>query len=229
MGAQRCRDDGSGYGACLGCESADLAGADLLMSLDLSVSLDMSGPSPDLPFVVPDLAVPRDMAQRDFSSPGPKDLAGVDFGGIACGVATCDVGDACCSTPANGGPSRACVDGTTCPGSAWSLACDGAEDCGGAASICCITVTQGGGGQQSTGGAKCTASCAAQLTSGVGMAGNGSLTTKLCHGAADCTGYAGTTPFGAAAFDRCCVSASSGVHFCAPGIIAFTTPQTTCD
>jgi len=95
-------------------------------------------------------------------------------------------------------------------------------------SKCCITISQGGGGQSSD-GTKCTATCAAQITSAGGGSGGGAITTKLCHGAADCTGYTGTTTFGPTAFDRCCVNASSGVHFCAPGFIAFTTLQTTCD
>ena len=43
------------------------------------------------------------------------------------------------------------------------------------------------------------------------------LHTKLCHTAADCAGYMGSTPLGNANFDGCCESNQApGVKFCAP-------------
>ncbi len=203
--------DPGGVDASLGPGAADLAGA------DLSATLDMSSLPSDLALGTQDLASRFDFAS---SNPGP-DLAGVNFTGISCGAVTCAPGGACCVTPSLGGPTLSCVVGTSCPGLGIPLTCDGSEDCPAGMKSCCITIAN-----SKTSGSSCTASCPASISN----MGGGSVTTKLCHNSADCVGYVGTAPVvGATAFDRCCTTAGSGVHYCAPAFLTLTSNQITCD
>jgi hypothetical protein len=165
-----------------------------------------------LSLVGTDLAVSADLASLpDLSLMG-------DFAGVACGTNTCAGGNSiCCITPTGGtsftstceAPS-ACVDGGAI------AACDGPEDCGGAA--CCATVdilgnlmSRGDGGARATGGsAMCTNDCAAGLNL------DNQFQTRLCHQSADCQGLTGTLFFGPEPFDKCCTSGMLTEYACVP-------------
>ncbi len=77
------------------------------------------------------------------------------------------------------------------------------------------------GGGAPSGDAMCTASCTAS-------ASQSGLTTKLCHSAADCTNFSGSTPVGTLDFDSCCTFTGVSYNFCAPGLVAGAAMGVTC-
>ncbi len=76
---------------------------------------------------------------------------------VSCGNATCSNGQACCLTSGGFGtpPSMSCGD--TCSGTAATLRCDAAEDCG-TGQVCCATFVQQGP-MASYRGSECASSC----------------------------------------------------------------------
>jgi hypothetical protein len=161
-----------------------------------------------------DLAVSVDMTL------GP-DMATRKPNGVACGSATCTVGQECCVITENGQVTDAtCIAaGGACAGSV--VACDGPEDCnsesGGA--YCCATVTlllpdpdAGVQGGVSGGTASCTNSCAAA----VDVSGP-TLTSRLCSSANDCTGLV----LGPIAFNQCCSTPlAPNTKFCGNALLS---------
>lgn len=159
--------------------------------------------------------------------PGAVDLAARDFAGTSCGSMTCGSTETCCVVPdvANQSVMQMCQASASCDDGGIPISCDGPEDCSGGTPSCCVDVSLGG--MNVMGGAMCTASCPASATGG---GGGGMLTTKLCHGAADCTNYVGNAPvIGQAPFDRCCGNPTLPVKFCAPGLITLVSNMVTCD
>jgi hypothetical protein len=157
----------------------------------------------------------------------PVDLYGDDFAGIGCGGSMiCSAGNICCVTPSPDGMTitNSCEPMGSCGDGGIPAACDGPEDCTG--SNCCIGLSLGSGGQIA-GSAACNASCNASIMIGTG-GNSGTLTTKLCHGAADCTSYTGPTPFGDQAYSACCNYAGIPVGFCAPSLITSVVMGITC-
>jgi len=175
-----------------------------------------------------DLSASTDLsASGDLSGPKPADLAGVDFAGVSCGSMTCGAGSVCCIVPDfdNQTATSMCQSGSTCGDGGIPAVCDGPEDCTPAMSQCCIDLALSGM-MSVSGGASCTASCPASVVTENG----GSIKTRLCHGAADCTNYSGTAPIvGNAPFDRCCAYPGLTFKFCAPGLLTLAVPEATCD
>lgn len=85
--------------------------------------------------------------------------------GITCGAPGCTVGSEVCCIPSAASDDRTCVTGT-CPGSNYTRACDGPEDCAGG--ICC------GGDNLWTATCVTTGTCAPL--------------EQFCHTGADCPG-----------------------------------------
>jgi hypothetical protein len=159
-----------------------------------------------------DLSVPADLASvPDLALMG-------DFAGVACGRATCSGGSSiCCITPTGGMSFTSMCEAPSACGDGGSIAaCDGPEDCGGAA--CCATVdllgnimSRGDAGARATSGsAMCTSDCAAGLNL------DNQFQTRLCHQAADCQGLMGTLLFGPENFDKCCTSGQLTEYACVP-------------
>lgn len=172
-----------------------------------------------------DLAGARDMSAS--SDQGVTyDLAGVDFSGVGCGNQTCASGQQCCLTPnldTKMVEGMCVAPGTACGDGGVPTTCDGPEDCTPAASNCCVSLALGNNAV--SGSASCTASCPATASADNG----GSLTTRLCHGPADCAGYNGTAPIvGNAAFDKCCTYTGLTFEFCAPALLPTLSNKVTC-
>lgn len=153
----------------------------------------------------------HDMGMVDMS-PGP-DMAMKMPNGVACGQMSCAVGQDCCLSIANNMITGAsCVaSGGMCTGA--TLACDGPEDCNAKATdVCCTTITfktnaNADAGIMLTGGNSKCGTCSASI-------GIGSLTTRLCHKATDCTGLSSQL---IGNFDKCCSQGPTGsLQFCAP-------------
>ena len=168
-----------------------------------------------------------DLARRDMTGNGTgSDLAGVDFAGVNCGTSVCGSTQSCCIVVAGQTATAMCVPIGTCQDGGIPATCDGPEDCSGGTANCCANLALGGM-MSVTGEAMCTATCPGSATQ---SAGGGSLSTKLCHNRADCTGYTGTAPvLGNTNFDACCGTAALQVKFCAPGLITSLNNQITCD
>jgi hypothetical protein len=177
---------------------------------------DLSVPA-DLSMAAQDLSVPRDMTAHMVGPPN----------GVACGGSTCNVGTTCC-IPVSDPTSATCtMDGGMCSSTGTiPLACDGPEDCnnGQGKPACCGTVQIAGGsgdagGAMLAGGmASCTATCNVAFVPG---GGGVTITSQLCHVAADCVGLSGTLPvIGMTNFDSCCSSAAAGgIAFCGPSLL----------
>jgi hypothetical protein len=176
-----------------------------------------------------DQSVQGDLAGVDQAvKPGQIDLAGRDFAGTNCGSMVCGSSQTCCVVPDidNQSVMQMCQASPSCGDGGIPVSCDGPEDCGGGAPNCCVDISLGGM-MNVMGGAMCTASCPASASGG---GGGGMLSTKLCHGAADCQNYVGTAPvIGMAPFDRCCGNPILPMKFCAPGLITLVSDQVTCD
>jgi hypothetical protein len=159
-----------------------------------------------------------DMSMPDLAPPSDMSL-----NGVACGSATCAVGQECCVTVSGTGTtSSTCIaSGGNCSGGAV-LACDGAEDCA-ASQFCCgqITFTGGidpdaGAPMFNGGNSSCAGTCDFNFSQGPPSV----VTTRLCHVDDDC---AGLTVFTQAS--KCCSSTQApGLHFCAIGIGPITCP-----
>lgn len=177
---------------------------------------------------VADLPLDVDLARRDMTGNGTgSDLAGVDFAGVNCGSAVCGSTQSCCIVVAGQTATAMCVPIGTCQDGGIPATCDGPEDCSGGTANCCANLALGGM-MSVTGEAMCTATCPGSATQGSG--GGGTLSTKLCHNRADCTGYTGTAPvLGNTNFDACCGTTGLAVKFCAPGLITALNNQITCD
>lgn len=144
--------------------------------------------------------------------------------GVACGSATCPVGQDCCLTTANNA-----VTGEMCVASAAScttgstLACDGPEDCASASPDCCATLSlsgltpDGGTPMLNGGNASCTGTCDFSAASDFST-----ITTRLCHVNTDCTGV---KVLGALQTSCCSSAMVPGLHFCA---VAVTQVGITC-
>jgi hypothetical protein len=161
--------------------------------------------------IAPDLAMAPDLA---LSSVGPIDLAS-HSNKIFCGAQICDLPMVCCYTQAPGGGlnvTAACVNPGSCGDGGLQGSCDGPADCTGSKPSCCLDFSLGGGSQFS-GGAQCTADCAAKADQ---TGGATTLTTKLCYSNADCAGYSGSVKGLTLPFDNCCSRNGIPVHFCAP-------------
>jgi hypothetical protein len=161
----------------------------------------------------------------DMAIGGPFDMKGVpfdmkttlvdlakpaDFGGVACGGATCNASQECCVSASG---SMTCVGKGTCNRDmGGALSCDGPEDCGGVMSLCCATITGTGGS------AMCTATCPGSASMNAG--GSINATTKLCHTKNDCVGYTGMVFGSPTPFTSCCtVPQAPTMTFCAPSLI----------
>jgi hypothetical protein len=160
--------------------------------------------------------------------PGP-DLTMNDFSGISCGAQTCDsTTDECCVVLVGMNAHPACVNKGTCQsidGGAGTLACDGPEDCPGAkmpSGGCCVALNGSTG--MLDGASMCTDQCPGKVIVSTGTGINAH--TKMCHTAAECTGYVGAimgTPLdGNYKFDQCCTfpQAPAGFAFCVPGLVS---------
>lgn len=173
-------------------------------------SMDMGATQPDMTMVGPDMAkaVPN---------------------GVACGSATCAVGQQCCISADSMGnvTGEACqAQGTSCSGSVVS--CDGTEDCSTAASpYCCANIdlqasTEDGGLPTfAGGGAMCTASCGLNYDQNAGA-----ITTRLCHTNSDCAGE--TIPIIGGDTTCCSSTTTPGLHFCASSALAAVGLPVTC-
>jgi hypothetical protein len=148
-----------------------------------------------------------------------KDMAVRMPDGVSCGNMTCNNPQVCCAKPNMGGVDYMCANPGACGDGGAELMCDGPEDCPSGMPNCCADAhfTLGGGdaapmatGANAACGSDNACPAGVDLTAQV-------LHTKLCHTAADCAGYSGSTPLGNADFDGCCESNQApGVHFCAP-------------
>jgi hypothetical protein len=169
---------------------------------------------------VGDLATPADLKGADLRAANLSDLAGDDFAGVACGTSTCSGGDQCCFQSGTAtGCAASCSDGGIPAG------CDGPEDCSGGTPICCGSLDAPLTGSPS-GQTACAASCTGVAIAMIGV--GGSITSKICHNAADCVGYSGTAALMTRPFDICCHPNGATVGFCAPNTAA-AFPGLTCN
>jgi hypothetical protein len=156
--------------------------------------------------VLPDLSPVIDMAMRQPD-------------GVTCGNQTCNSPMVCCVKPGAGGTTAMCAAPGTCGDGGAEVMCDGPEDCPASMHNCCANAKFSlgvGDAAPMAQGANAACGSDAACPAGVDLAAQ-ELHTKLCHTAADCVGYSGSTPLGTTDFDGCCMSDQApGVKFCAP-------------
>ena len=140
------------------------------------------------------------------------DLAPRVPNGVVCDTTTCAVGQSCCLTTANNAVTGGtCVASASACTSGSTLTCDGPEDCSTASPDCCATISlsglgpDGGTPMLAGGNASCSGTCDFAISSD-------SITTRLCHFDADCTGL---KVYGTLQTTCCSSTALPGEHFCA--------------
>ena len=133
--------------------------------------------------------------------------------GVICGNTTCNVGDVCCGTLADGGTSATLACMSSCPDGGVTLACDSPAQCTGAAPICCADLAVGPGTPPQcpfqSGAAACKSACVTQVP----QACPGTGRVQLCRVKADCT-----DPSNA----NCCTFSQGGqsATFCIDSLVA---------
>jgi len=139
-----------------------------------------------------DSSMSGDTSMNTDSSPTPDSSTGdggTPFGdaGVMCGNTTCNVGQVCCATIADGGMSATETCMSSCPDGGVAIMCDGPAQCNQANPICCAQLTVGGTFPNCTfesGQSACASTCVANIPMqcpGMGQA-------RLCHVKADCNG-----------------------------------------
>ncbi len=107
--------------------------------------------------------------------------------GITCGNTTCNGGQVCCGTIADGGTSATLTCMASCPDGGVTISCDSPAQCTTANPICCADVVVGAGTPPGcpfvSAAAGCKSACATQLPTNC----PGTARLRLCKVAGDCT------------------------------------------
>jgi hypothetical protein len=175
---------------------------------------DMAAPTGDMAAPMGDLAAPTgDLASSDLAvAPGDlagaRDLAMPDLtpAPVQCGNMTCQPGQLCCVTLADGGAVTSSSCASSCADAGFPVACAGPQNCSANARYCCATAVTGAGMFPNCATKSFDTMCVPTCNTALTFSCNTTQIVRVCVQGADCTTDVGAQNCCDIAGGRGCVS-----------------------